>query len=300
MCYRNTAVNWRNGQETRLEDVLQSEEIYENASHGLIAKTSDLNKYFAGKSKREIIEVILDRGELQVTDKEREAQSSQLFNDVASIVLEKCVHPTSLRQFPLDLLKEAIRDIRFPIRNDQPAKAQALHCIKALSRKYKIQRARMRIRVSANEPATLQRFLEKARLEGKAGERPEVEVEIDPGVFREVNQECKNFEAVRVDVLVNSIVNKSEVSLKEPPTLLEVREDWREEDSIFEEKEPERPEPKSKYFCKVCAEAQPDAREFREHYKGERHKHNQWLEGKSPPLSEEEFRAFLVEKHFKM
>ena len=61
-CYRHKALNWRNGLEEDLAEVLQIEEIYENASHGTIAKKADLNKFFANKTKRDIIEIILERG----------------------------------------------------------------------------------------------------------------------------------------------------------------------------------------------------------------------------------------------
>ena len=51
--------------------MLQIEEVYENASHGTVTKKADLNKFFPNKSKTEILEIILERGELQVSDKER-------------------------------------------------------------------------------------------------------------------------------------------------------------------------------------------------------------------------------------
>ena len=51
-CYRNKAVNWRNGLEEDIAEVLQIEEIYENASHGTLAKKADLNKFFPNKTKR--------------------------------------------------------------------------------------------------------------------------------------------------------------------------------------------------------------------------------------------------------
>ena len=38
MCYKNKAINWRNGVEKDLSEVLQTEEIYLIASHGKIAK----------------------------------------------------------------------------------------------------------------------------------------------------------------------------------------------------------------------------------------------------------------------
>lgn len=54
-CYRNKAVNWRSGMEDDVTEVLQTEEIFDNASHGTVAKKSDLNKFFPNKTKLEII-----------------------------------------------------------------------------------------------------------------------------------------------------------------------------------------------------------------------------------------------------
>jgi ribosome maturation protein SDO1 len=75
-CYRNKAVNWRNGLEKDISEVLQTNEIYENANHGTVAKKADLNKFFPNKTKDEIIEIILEKGtfsthlgELQISDK---------------------------------------------------------------------------------------------------------------------------------------------------------------------------------------------------------------------------------------
>lgn len=45
--------------------------------------------------KLDIIKLILEKGELQVGEKEREVQLSSLQNDIINIVCEKCVHPDS-------------------------------------------------------------------------------------------------------------------------------------------------------------------------------------------------------------
>ena len=147
-CYRNKALNWRNGLEEDLAEVLQIEEIYENASHGTIAKKADLNKFFANKTKREIIEIILERGQLQVSDKEREAQLANILADVVKIIVEKCVHPVSKRRFTTENIKLAIKEIHFPLKLDQPAKKQALDCIKLLQKRYKISRGQMKVRIT--------------------------------------------------------------------------------------------------------------------------------------------------------
>lgn len=105
-CYRNKAMNYRSGLEQDVAEVLQTEEIFENASHGTVAKKSDLNKFFANKTKLEILEIILSRGtsftiigELQITDKERDSQQSGILAEIIKIIVEKCVHPATKRRF---------------------------------------------------------------------------------------------------------------------------------------------------------------------------------------------------------
>lgn len=70
-CYRNKAINWRKKQETDINEVLQIDKIFTNVSKGEIAKKSDL-KVFGKLSEEEIIMEILNKGEMQVSDLERE------------------------------------------------------------------------------------------------------------------------------------------------------------------------------------------------------------------------------------
>ena len=68
-------------------------------------------------------------------------------------VVEKCVHPVTNRRFTPETIKQAIKDIYFPIKMDQDGKKQALDCIKALKKKYRIVRGLMRVRVGINKDA---------------------------------------------------------------------------------------------------------------------------------------------------
>jgi len=68
--------------------------------------------------------------------------------DIVKIIVEKCVHPVTQRRFTPDNIKTAIKDIHFPVKLDQPAKKQALDCIKLLQKKYKIVRGQMKIRIT--------------------------------------------------------------------------------------------------------------------------------------------------------
>jgi ribosome maturation protein SDO1 len=90
-CYRNKAINWRNKQETDINEVLQIDKIFTNVSKGEIAKKSDL-KAFGKLSEEEIIMEILNKGEMQVSDLEREDQLENLKKDIANIISQKCVN----------------------------------------------------------------------------------------------------------------------------------------------------------------------------------------------------------------
>lgn len=85
---------------------------------------------------------------MQVSDKEREVHLSGILADIVKIIVEKCVHPVTKRRFTQETIKTAIKDIHFPVKHDQPAKRQALQCIKMLQKRYKIARGEMKIRIS--------------------------------------------------------------------------------------------------------------------------------------------------------
>jgi ribosome maturation protein SDO1 len=90
----------------------------------------------------------LEKGELQISDKEREAQIEMMFKDIANIIAEKCCHPESKRPFSLESVKAALKTIHFSPKLDQPAKRQASDCIKKLRETFYIARAEMKIKLT--------------------------------------------------------------------------------------------------------------------------------------------------------
>lgn len=55
-------------------------------SKGQVAKKDDLIKAFGKDDQTEICKEILSKGELQVSDKERQSQLDSLFKDIATTV----------------------------------------------------------------------------------------------------------------------------------------------------------------------------------------------------------------------
>ena len=96
-CYKNKVVSWREGIEKDIDEVLQSHTVFANVSKGEVAKKADLTKcfdevveeqYFNDEvtlsvklkgDQTEICKHILSKGDLQVSDKERQAQQEAMF-----------------------------------------------------------------------------------------------------------------------------------------------------------------------------------------------------------------------------
>jgi ribosome maturation protein Sdo1 len=61
-----------------------------------------------------------------VADKERKVEYDNLFRDVASVLVEKCVNPDTNRPYTITMLERALRDVHFNLDPKKAAKQQAL------------------------------------------------------------------------------------------------------------------------------------------------------------------------------
>ncbi|MCJ1484940.1 hypothetical protein MMC06_005113 [Schaereria dolodes] len=108
-CYKNKVLEWRSGVETDLDNVLQIPSVFMNVSKGQTAPTQDLAKVFGPKVPlNDIILEILNKGELQVGEKERHAQLDRVHNEVVDIVAGKLVDPKSKRVYTTGMIDKAL------------------------------------------------------------------------------------------------------------------------------------------------------------------------------------------------
>ena len=50
--------------------------------------------------------IILTKGDLQVSDKERQAQQEAMFRDIATTISDKCVNPETKRPYPVSIIEK--------------------------------------------------------------------------------------------------------------------------------------------------------------------------------------------------
>ncbi|XP_014240179.1 ribosome maturation protein SBDS isoform X2 [Cimex lectularius] len=181
--------------EKDIDEVLQTHTVFTNVSKGQVAKKEDLIKAFGKDEPTEICKIILQKGELQVSDKERQNQLDSLFKDIATNVAEKCINPESKRPYPVSMIEKAMKDIHFSIKPNRNAKQQTLDVIPQLKAVMPLERAQMRLRVafSGKESRKLRTQLVKLTTSVETENwNSEGELElvclIDPGRYREVDE----------------------------------------------------------------------------------------------------------------
>lgn len=150
-CYKNKIVNYRQGIETDLTEVLQTTRIFTNVSKGEFAPAASLQKAFNTTDEDKICNWILDKGEIQVSNLERSAQLENKGLEIANMISEKCVNTMSQRRFTTQAIRDAMKEAEFCVHARKDVKQQFLDCVKLLKDKevLPIERAKMRLAIIA-------------------------------------------------------------------------------------------------------------------------------------------------------
>jgi len=211
-------MEWRNNVETDIDEVLQIHSIFMNVSKGQVAGKEDLLKCFKTGDEEKIIEEILKKGELQVSDKERSNQLDTMWRDIATIVAENCVNPETKRPYTVTMIEKAMQDLHLSVNATRSSKSQALDVIKQLQEKnvIPIQRAQMRIRIVMANNKDTKKLREKmmpmiANVEDEGfGDEYELICTIDPGQYRVITEFLQTETKGRAQIEITSLRDKEE------------------------------------------------------------------------------------------
>ena len=94
-------------------------------------------------TQQEIFMEILNKGEFQVSDLEREAGLENVRKEVAHIIVGMCVSSKDGGNFPLSIILKAMSECKVKLSETKSAKKQALDIIKELENVIPIKRAQM-------------------------------------------------------------------------------------------------------------------------------------------------------------
>ena len=75
---------------------------------------------------------ILSKGELQVSEKERQTHLEAMFRDIATVVADMCVNPETKRPYTVGVIERAMKDIHFSVKQHKSTKQQV--CVRVSGR----------------------------------------------------------------------------------------------------------------------------------------------------------------------
>lgn len=219
-CYQNKVQDWKSGVEKDLDEVLQIPRIFLNVSKGVVALNEDLQKSFKTTDNDKIILEILQKGELQLGEKERQLNIDSINKEILVVISTKCINPRTKKRYPPSIIQKVLNDLNYNVSPNKPAKSQALEIIKLLISKQiiPIARAQMKIKITWNskdgkkfsEP--LKALFSVLENENFYGDEWEIFAIIDPLNYKQIleivgGEKVKNKGSV--EVLEMAVMNES-------------------------------------------------------------------------------------------
>lgn len=194
-CYQNKVQDWRNGVEKDLDEVLQIPSVFQNVSKGQVANNEDLQACFGTTNQDKIVLEILNKGEIQLNEKERKANLQQKNNEFLTIISTKCMNPVSKKRYPPTMIEKLLHEIKFHLNPNKSTKIQALEAIKILVEKQLVPicRAQMKVRISLTRgvfdkiyESDIKPLLDQTEDEEKDGKKFQVVAIIDPMNYKKI------------------------------------------------------------------------------------------------------------------
>ncbi len=108
----NKAIEYREGKEVSLEDVLRSPNIFTDAHKGELAPLEDVKKDLGVESEEEAIEKILREGEIQLTEEYREKRKKQVYEQVVDIIHKNAIDARTKLPIPKERIKLAMEEAK--------------------------------------------------------------------------------------------------------------------------------------------------------------------------------------------
>ncbi|AQZ13033.1 SDO1 (YLR022C) [Zygosaccharomyces parabailii] len=203
-CYQNKVQDYRKGVEKDLDEVLQIHQVFTNVSKGETASKEDLLKCFDTVDQDTIIKEILAKGEIQLSERERQLELNKINNEMLTIVSAKSINPKSKKRYPPTMIHKALVELKFSPVLNKPAKLQALEALKILikSQLIPITRARMKVKLTTdvNETETIAKL--KVHVSGaeETNENGKWSITglIDPVSYRELVALCEHKGQIQV------------------------------------------------------------------------------------------------------
>jgi ribosome maturation protein SDO1 len=191
--------------------------VFLNVSKGQVAPNDDLLKAFGITDTDKIVQEILQKGEIQLSEKERQAKTEQIQAEVLQIISTKCINPKTKKRYPPTMIQKVLSELKVNIVSTKPSKTQALEAIRLLVSKQiiPIVRAKMKVKV-VFESKDAKKVSDKVKpllgaIESEdSGRVWEVISLIDPVNYRELVELVGKHKTATLEVLDMAVIDEAD------------------------------------------------------------------------------------------
>ena len=128
----NNALALREGKEVDMHDILAAVQIFSDAKKGLAASENAMKQIFSTSDAAEVAKIIIQKGEIQLTQEYRENLREEKRKQIISIIHRNGVDPRTHLPHPPQRIENAFAEAKFHIDEFKPVQEQIQEALKQL------------------------------------------------------------------------------------------------------------------------------------------------------------------------
>ncbi|MDW8044539.1 MAG: ribosome assembly factor SBDS [Nitrososphaerota archaeon] len=147
LVYPDAALNYKMGKKIEPSQVIAVDEVYSDASKGLRVSTEKLMKYFQTSDMSKVAEIVLKKGELQLTSEQRRRLIEDKRKQIVSIISKNYIDPKTGLPHPPLRIEQAMKEVKVSIDPFKDAEEQAKLVVDELRKILPLKSERLKVMV---------------------------------------------------------------------------------------------------------------------------------------------------------
>ena len=126
------ALKVRGGKEIPLDELIVSEEVYEDSGKGLRVSEDKINKAFGTNDFKTIAYKIIKQGDVQLTTEQRKEFAERKKKKITNIIAKQGINPQNCLPHPVERIENAMEQAKVKIALDSSAEEQVESVLKQI------------------------------------------------------------------------------------------------------------------------------------------------------------------------
>jgi len=143
------ALEMKSGKDVSLEDLLATQEVYEDARKGLRIPSEKINKIFGTNDFNTVVKKIMKEGEIQLTTEQRKKMLEDKTKLIANIISKRGANPQTGIPHPADRIMRAMEQAKVRVDLEKGVEEQIESVLKSIQSiiPIKLEKAKIAIKV---------------------------------------------------------------------------------------------------------------------------------------------------------